>query len=353
MRERSGLERELEALGIRDRSPSEQEFEGVLERLLRKGQETLGSTATAVQSLVAGKRTLMTTRGKRDVEAHLFPSTSDRRALIVAGVHGSELSAIEVAERLVAELRTNPTPHFKVIVIPCLFPDNAAVARANPAQIGSTSNIGRKTSGNPVDPNRQFPPLGAPFDPVGKKDAKGRVIEPENVALLNLIASFKPERIANLHAHRTESHAGIYADPRTDAVGLALGYADDEKLALAMARHAAARGAKVPGNALDQATPNAVYPLDPAAVTAGRCQPREIKDGISLGGWGSTAVADPANPSRNRPAMRVITVEVQTSKRIQDLTDANRARQKAFRDARSKEYDAHVRALRDIFLGSP
>jgi hypothetical protein len=353
MRERSGLERELEALGLRNGSPREQEFESALERLLRQAREKVGGTADALKTLATGKRTLMTTRGKRDVEAHLFPSTSDRRALIIGGVHGSELSAIEVAERLVTELRANPSPHFKVIVIPCLFPDNAAVARANPAQIGSTGNIGRKTRGNPVDPNRQFPQLGAPFDPVRRKDAKGRPIEPENVALLTLIADFKPERVASLHAHRTDCNAGIYADPRTDAAGLALGFADDEKLALAMARHASAREANVPGNKLNLSTPNAVYPLDPAVVPIGQRQPRETGEGISLGGWGSTAVADPVNPSRNRPAMTVITVEVQTSKRIEDFKDKDAKKQQAARDARGKEYDAHVRALRDVFLGPP
>ena len=36
-------------------------------------------------------------RKKRNVEAWYFPGSSDKRALVIGGVHGTELSAIEVA----------------------------------------------------------------------------------------------------------------------------------------------------------------------------------------------------------------------------------------------------------------
>lgn len=359
MRERSSLERELQDLGLRTNVPGA-EYESVVNRIWREGWKKIEDTATALKILAAGKRVLLKTKGGREVVAHLFPGTSDRHALIIAGVHGSELSGIQVVERLLPLLRGGSKPHFNLVVIPRLFPDNAAVAEASPKEIGSTKNIGRRTRGNPVDPNRQFPKLGAPYDPANPVDAgplvmpaiawfpelrgTGRPIEPENIALLELIASFRPERIASVHAHRTPSNAGIYADPRTDASGIALGYAPDEQLALAMAQEAAKRGANVPGNKLGGTQPNAVYPLDPAVVPAGHIQPRETKEGISLGGWGTTEVVDPANPSRNRPAMTVITVEVQSSRRIQDFSKA------ADKDARRKELDAIAIALRDVFL---
>jgi hypothetical protein len=353
MRERSSLERELQDLGLRTGMPGAEQ-ESVIERLWRKGKQTIEDTATALKVLAAGKQVLMKTKGGREVVAHIFPGTSDRRALIIGGVHGSELSGIEVVERLLPLLRGGSKPHFTVVVIPRLFPDNAAEAEKSPRQIGSEANIGRKTKGNKVDPNRHFPMLGKPFDPAKPVDAgpqlssgrrgAGRAIEPENVALLKLIDTFRPERIASVHAHRTCSQAGIYADPRTDAAGIALGFAPDEQLALAMARMAASRGAKVPGNRLDEPQPNAVYPLDPDVVPTGQRQPRETKDGISLGGWGSTEVVDTAHPTRNRPAMTVITVEVQTAHRIQDQAS------QAAKETRRREFDAIAVALRDVFL---
>jgi hypothetical protein len=140
--------------------------------------------------------------------------------------------------------------------------------------------------------------------------------------------------------------AGIFADPRTDAAGRALGYDEDERLALAMARHAQGGGANVPANRLGRRRPNAIYPRDPAAVAAGRRQRRDTRRGVSLGGWGATEVRDAAHPERDRPAMTVITIEVQTARRVGDVAAGEQA-------ARQREIEAHAAALREIFLGLP
>lgn len=50
--------------------------------------------------------TLMTTAGGRNVNAYFFPGTSDERALVIGGVHGSEQGGIEVVEMLLETLRT-------------------------------------------------------------------------------------------------------------------------------------------------------------------------------------------------------------------------------------------------------
>lgn len=299
---------------------------------------------------------LGTSAGGQPITAYLFPGRGDERALILSGVHGSELSGIEVVEHLRDMLASGPRPYYTVILVPRLFPDNATVAERQPADIGSTANVGRNTTGNQVDPNRQFPPLGQAFDPANPVDAgpqiaeggrgAARRIEPENIALLELIDRFRPSRIASVHAVRAAEVAGIFADPRTNAEGRALGFADDRDLALTMARHARRGGANVPASQLDSATPNAIYPRDPPAVAAGEVQPRDTRAGVSLGGWGATAVRDAAHPERERAAMTVITIEVQTAHRVGDMPASEQP-------ARRAEIEAHAGALREIFLGSP
>ncbi len=296
--------------------------------------------------------TLGTTVQGRRVSAYYFPGASAERALIIGGMHGSELSAVQVAEQLLDNLRTGrgPRPFFTVIIVPRLFPDNIARAESRPQSIGSASNVGRYTRETPtrsVDPNRQFPQAGRDLNPDNPRDARNRLLEPENMMLLELIQRFQPSRVVNLHAIRTPQSAGIYADPRTNAAGVACGFDADRDLALAMAAEAERRGAHTPGNRRS-ANPdvNAIYPLDPAAVPPGHRQPRSNQGGISFGTWGTTEVSDAARPGANRPAMTVITVEVAGAHRVMDLPLAQQA-------AREAEIGGHVTALQDIFLGQP
>ncbi len=287
--------------------------------------------------------------GGQPIQSYFFPGQTDNRALIIGGVHGSELSGTEVVETLLNNLTTGPRPFYSVIVVPSLFPDNADVARSQPAKIESEDNIGRLTKGSSVDPNREFPVPGKRYDPADPKDAEKRQIEPENRMLMELINRFKPSRIASVHSTHTLGDAGIYADPRSDAKGKALGYDSDKDLAFEMAKNAAGKGANVPGNDLSGKKPNAIYPSDPAPAAAGKKQKRtdhgdKGSKGYSLGGWGSTAICDPAHPDTNRPAMRIITIEMQTANRVKDLPAAQQA-------GRLREVEAVADTLREIFLG--
>lgn len=178
-------------------------------------------------------------------------------AFVIAGVHGSELSGIEVARWLVAKLTDQAEkgikPYYHTIVIPELYPDSAKLARMknrNPkgwlqdlqtkdpvlsekAQYNANNvnwDIGReviqKVNGvlYTVYPNRQFPPPGQPLSFLeqhkGPTDASGRQavkathedqhnskneksinapILPETRQLLTFIELFKPARIASIH----------------------------------------------------------------------------------------------------------------------------------------------------------
>lgn len=247
----------------------------------------------------------------RAVELHVFPGRSTRRALVIGGVHGTEFIAVEVTRRLVAELRAETgraaRPFFTTIVVPALLPDNL------PSSHGGRGRPRRATRGY-VDPNRQFPTIGTGLDAsragsgTGRgaaRDSRGRRIEGANVALMELIRRFRPQRIASVHALRRPSSAGIYSDPHRGA-GTALG---DDAADLAKRMHAIAKelGGGVPGSGPGSGR----YPHQSAVAD----------EGVSLGEWGSQPVN--AGPY-TRDAIPVITIEL---KREWSTRHARRRRQ--------------------------
>jgi hypothetical protein len=260
----------------------------------------------------SAKAVLGYTKEGRTVEAYYFPGSSDKKALVIGGVHGSELSSIEIAKQLIEVLSEGERPFYNVVIVPSLFPDNASKAMMRVTK--QKDNIGRYTTEESVDPNRQMPQPGKAFSPELPFDIYGRTIEKENQFLLQLIQDYSPSRIVNLHAIKDITKAGIYADPRTDCDGYALGFATDSSLAVSMASLIESGGGKVPGNNLQQ-TPTALYYNDPETAPVGLFQKRNFLGsampnsrgyGASLGGWASTAVCDETG---QRDAARLITVE--------------------------------------------
>jgi hypothetical protein len=168
---------------------------------IRQGR--LGQTTGALGRKVAGRTVA------RPVQAFFFRGATARRALVIAGVHGTEQQGIEVAQMLIADLQKQP-PHFTVIVVPSLFPDNAS----------ANSGAGRRESGSTFT-NRNFPrpadDLAAARKAGGGSralDALGRAILPENIMLMELMERFRPERIISIHGTRHASAAGVFFDPR-------------------------------------------------------------------------------------------------------------------------------------------
>ena len=289
----------------------------------------------------------------RNIEAFFFPGTSHKRALIIGGMHGSELSSIEVAKELLRQLSLGDSTYYNVIIIPSLFPDNAEHAKRNFFKIGGIENIGRYSYTGAVDPNRQMPTPGYAFDGENGLDHAGRKIENENALLLELINEYQPQRIVNLHSIRTTTNAGIFADPRTDHRGIALGYSSDSSLAIAIARAVQQNGGYIPGNRLHK-KPTAVYYKDPAPVAAGLYQKRNYTGsplpgqrggGVSLGTWAATAVCDDNDPSKNRDAIRIITLEFPGSKRPID-------HKKELQPFYQHQVKVYAMALKKVFLGN-
>ena len=265
-----------------------------------------------------------TGKGKTPVEAYFFRGTTDRRALVIGGIHGTEPSGVEVVNDLLEDLRKpgTPPPYFSLIVVPVVFPEQLK-AKRRPI-LGT----------NDLDPNRNFPAIGQSLAEAKDKkgdfrDAEGRVIAPENVILIDLIERFQPERIASVHGHSPprkgrKDMPGIFADPRSgDAEKQA-----DAALSLKMATAAAAKGVRVPGNRLGAKDETSVYPPDAYKMTTGK----------SLGDYGP-------RPTSARPAANVITVEVFGD----DATD-EKSKEGA---ARKKELESLASVLQDVFLGPP
>ena len=281
--------------------------------------------AILIEKFIAEKKEakaiLAYTAEYRAVRLFYFPGTTDSNALIVGGVHGSELSSTELAYELIAKLSGGSRPKYNTWIIPSLFPDNAADAAAIPAEIGSVKNIGRLTYAGATDPNRQMPSLGKAFNSEKPLDNAGRPIEMENQLLLGLVQQVRPERIAMLHSIRDTKMAGIFADPRTDCEGLALGYQTDSITAVETAVTIHQLGGNVSGNHL-QKKPTSLYYLDPAIAAAGTRQRRNLKPGptgtgVSMGSWGSTAVCA-EDENLQRQACILFTVEFPGSRRPGD-----------------------------------
>lgn len=179
-----------------------------LAQRIRKGE--FGKTTGKLGPKVAGKAV------QRPIQAFFFRGSTDRRALVIAGVHGTERQGMEVASDLIHDLQPPaPPPVFTAIIVPSLFPDNAE------------GGMGRRESG-PTPTNRNFPSpsedLAAATAAGGgkavdaSKDDKGkrtREILPENQLLLQLIEKFHPERILSLHGTSGPGSAGVFYDTRS------------------------------------------------------------------------------------------------------------------------------------------
>ena len=279
------------------------------------------------------------------IRAHLVPGQIDEVAMVVAGVHGSEQSGVEVADRLLAQLQVDK-PFFTVIIVPRLFPDNVAGRAAWEQKIAADQgkialkkyrelrakddDRGRITAGkNAKDPNRQFPALGADLDVAKPVDSKGDPVEPGNIALMALIKQFAPRRIVSIHAQKDLQKAGIFADPHPSVAPGPLSTAADD-LAIAAAKRAAALGVRVGGNTRGGGF-SSLYPGQNPKISKEKMKQENAK-GQSLGQWG---------PSKG---ITVLTVEV--SEQYTSTGAVNDPK-------RGAELEATATALREVVLGPP
>lgn len=310
--------------------------------------------------------------GKLPVRAFYFRGLTDRRAMIISGVHGSEVSGVEVVEDLMAALQRPgaPAPYYTLIVVPRLFPDRvkAELDKADKRKPGTNSNefreSGEKSGGKQIPTNRNFPAVPAGVTPAkarglaaaATQDAQSpsQPILAQNRILLDLIARFRPERIASVHANRRATGmkrggpgSGVFVDPAHPTRTTTLPdprvkdkNADrdhpataEDRLAAHMARLVVARGGRAGGNFVDtrkgkswEERPVGQTRYDPAGTLH--------NTGVSLGGLGP------------RLGMTVVTVEVPW---YEGSASYKAGKQ---REAREKELSAYAASLEEVFLGS-
>src|SRR5262245_47607890 len=119
-----------------------------------------------------------------ELETHRFHGTSPDFVLIIAGIHTSEQSGIEVARWIVHQLSARPkATRLGAIVIPEIFPGRAQAARgaeypkndisawredteATRKKYAATSKTVAKNQ--TIFPARQFPPPGKPLSFLSK-----------------------------------------------------------------------------------------------------------------------------------------------------------------------------------------
>ena len=290
----------------------------------------------------------------RSITVRYVPGRTARRVLVIAGVHGSEVQGIEVAQQLLSDLASAPnSPELSAIIVPDLFPDDAAY---------------RDREGPGARPNRNFPDASKDLAASGGKDALGKAIRPENVMLMQLIERFSPERIISIHGTWDPSKAGVSYDtraetPTEDARARAWGinpdsdesnaprglvqarhqgfvHAADEKdnrLSLGAADLIEARTTqgRVKGpNRRGLAHPSVAGNFTGTSSTANYARWGGAMDkGVSLGGYAS------------KRGISIFTVEPPDDKKLSEYSGAARA-------AREVEIKAYAEAVRTILLGA-
>ncbi len=276
------------------------------------------------------------------IKALFVPGRTAQVALVLGGVHGDEPSGVEVAEMLVEKLKGLKTPPlFTVVVVPRLFAANVEAGR-------------RETPGAKDAPvNRNFPTVGTGTDTAAEKkpllgdkgyplDSKGRRIQPENLALLELIRKFKPVRIASVHAHPDVNSAGVFAEvhrtapdaSEADKKDAAEHSKKDRELALETAQKISNQFPKLnQGNKLGKPGETAEFPPGPS------------DKGVSFGEFMRAPVEE--NPygegKEDRPSITTFTVEVAGTER------SGQSQPKPAAD-RADQLAAYADALLEVFL---
>ncbi len=143
--------------------------------------------------------------------------------LVLAGFHGSEPTGVDLANALLAHLRTTPgaTAGLRVGVVPAVNPDG--LARRS------------RTNANGVDINRNFPASNW-----SKRAPGGRTFggaspggEPETRAVMMAVERMRPTRILSIHSIARGRHCNNFDGP-ADGIARAMAVANGYPVRAAM-----------------------------------------------------------------------------------------------------------------------
>jgi len=139
--------------------------------------------------LVVTRKAIGHTSAGREIEAFFLGPNTNRKVLIIAGVHGDEVEGVVAARRIVETCKKNE-PSFCIIVIPILNADGfLAGTRKNSRGVDLNRNLPTK-DWTSIEANERYSPGSSPNS------------EAENKALLTFIDSIKPALIISLHSYK-------------------------------------------------------------------------------------------------------------------------------------------------------
>ena len=282
-------------------------------------------------------------------DALFFPGRDERRALIIAGVHGDEQGGVEVVKSLQALLEKNSSagkkPFFSTILVPVVIPRTPLLPpkdrRNVPGGIGL--NDRGRVECHIAEPNRNFPLPGMDLKQArdrGKlkitdpelviRDGCGNIraaqgekttirMLPETRILISLIERFQPERLASVHDHSLVQRChpcfgrdtlcggegpGIFVDPRgispvTRRIEDSKQVKEDDELVTKMLDRAVAdlSGKKITSR-LSPLSGNLALPSPKVRYFS-----EQRVEGNSLGDWAPVKTT-------SRPAITTLTIEV-------------------------------------------
>lgn len=337
-------------------------------------------------------------------EVHFVAGRTNRRALVIGGVHGSEPEGSVVVQQLVEALKNaKRKPLFTVVLVPRLIdksrqdphpkspnsPYREVDDKTAKGSAGATSK-GTTSEGNiEVEPNRNFQLPGKSYDtykkeghltfwdkesssvraPVDKAHDQGKAVAsekmlPENRILEHLIERFQPERLASIHQHKLPGRRGdgpgVFVDPRRPANKLSADDGvdqndhaltpegkEDDQLAEAM-RDAVQQGAEAKGIRKTGSDPLAGNDVPQPGEKKKRKLPPTVHyrtdahaEGNSLGDWAPVEVKE--GGAGDRPAIGTFTIELPQYKKDD----------KAQADALAKLEVIDVDMLLNVFLEGP
>jgi len=214
---------------------------GIPSALQNKGVQSgkVGEGANWPSKFIGRKRKWLTadngsvpTDPSLSIEAFFFPSPiqhTTHRALIIGGIHGTEVSSYQIAEEMINILKTPAgakTLYFHTLIIPKVNPGGVLdICRCNRQEVDLNRNFlapaistsickipgwrkrNRKNSTNCLctRPKRNVAPE-----------------QPETKLIKKVVTEFMPDRILSLHAISNVKQAGIFADPATDPESIKL-----------------------------------------------------------------------------------------------------------------------------------
>jgi hypothetical protein len=299
------------------------------------------------------------------IYGYYFNRNGKERAMVIAGVHGSEFYGVSIAKALIDSLKALKVDSFKwkLLIVPSLFADNVQKGLEKKFVVNYGRTTCDKCNGENTnckvcqDPNRQMPKMDKLFKPTDSISYVRRKIELENRYLLYLTQVFNPMRIASLHCKNKgkSQEIGIFADPKTNNKDTALGFEEDSALAVNLALYVEKLGGVVKGNFKKETINgeiilshyNAVYPQDSPAVKVGEFQKRTYhkkEKGISFGTWASTEIVKKGKLLKQAAIM--LTFEIP---QYHYFFPGNKYTNRGFRKMKINT-EAYVSALRDIFL---